>query len=208
MPNSRELTRLSAGRWLIPLLALAGAGHGLRFAEAVRQLGLARGVARAGLDALIAGGWLVRNPGHGHPLRPEYLLTGQGKVLGAWSEAVMAARAELGLAPEALTRWTLPLVDALSGGEARFGELATALAPVSPRALSLTMKAALAERLVSRRLEASFPPVPVYALTTRGQRLALALSPPGGRSRGGGQGRGPGVPGTAASRPGNRAPRG
>ena len=179
MPTTDELTRLSAGRWLVPLLAMASkdanAGGGLRFAEAVRRLGLARGVARASLDALVAGGWLARNPGHGHPLRPEYVLTGAGRAAGEWSEAVMAARAELGLAPDALTRWTLPLVAALAGGEARFGALSAALAPVSPRALSLTLKAALAERLAARRLEASFPPVPVYALTQRGRRLAEAL---------------------------------
>jgi DNA-binding HxlR family transcriptional regulator len=206
VPTTDELIRLSAGRWLIPLLALASAGAeasgGLRFAEAVRRLGLARGVARASLDALIAGGWLARNPGHGHPLRPEYVPTARGAAAGAWCEAAMAARAELGLAPDDLTRWTLPVAAVLGAGEARFGELSAALAPVSPRALSLTLKAALARDLVTRRLEDSFPPVPVYAVSERGRRLAAALSPPGGR------GRGPGVPGRAASRRGNRAPRG
>ena len=172
MPTHDELIRLSAGRWQIPLLALASAGGGLRFAEAVRRLGLARGVARATLDALIAGGWHARNPGHGHPLRPEYVLNAKGSAAGAWSEAVMRVRGELGLAPEALTRWTVPLVATLAGGEARFGTLAAALAPVSPRALSLTLKGALGETLVARDLRDSFPPVPVYALTARGQRLA------------------------------------
>jgi DNA-binding HxlR family transcriptional regulator len=178
MPTTEELIRLSAGRWLVPLLALASAHGGLRFAEAVRRLGLARGVARSSLDALIAGGWLARNPGHGHPLRPEYVLTAKGEVAGGWSEQVMAAREALGLAPDALTRWTLPLTGALANGEARFGELAEALAPVTPRALSLTLKGALARSLVARRLEDRFPPVPVYALTVRGGRLARAMDRP------------------------------
>ena len=118
MPSTDELIRLSAGRWQIPLLALASAGEGVRFAEAVRRLGLARGVARASLDALVAGGWLARNPGHGHPLRPEYVLTEAGRAVGGWSEAVMAARADLGVAPEALTRWTLPAIVVLAAGGA------------------------------------------------------------------------------------------
>lgn len=176
MPSGDELMRLSAGRWLIPLLALASAGGGMRFAEAVRRLGLARGVARDSIDTLVAGGWLARNPGHGHPLRPEYVPTTAGKVAGAWCERVMAAREALGLEPAALTRWTLPLLAAL-GEEARFGELATALAPVSPRALSLTLKAALAEGLIARRLEDSFPPVPVYRLDERGRELVEAFPP-------------------------------
>ena len=175
MPTTDELIRLAAGRWQIPLLALASARKGLRFAEAVRHLGLSRGVARASLDALVAGGWLVRNPGHGHPLRPEYVLSATGRAVGKWSETVMAARTELGLAPEALTRWTLPLIAALAAGEARFGELSASLAPVSPRALSQTLKAALVAKLVTRRLEDSFPPVPVYALAARGRLLAAAL---------------------------------
>lgn len=180
MPTTDELIRLCAGRWQIPLLALASAGAkasgGLRFAEAVRRLGLARGVARASLDALVAGGWLTRNPGHGHPLRPEYVLSETGRAAGQWSEAVMAARAGLGLAPDALTRWTLPAIAVLAAGEARFGGLSEALAPVSPRALSLTLKAALAEGLVTRRLEDSFPPVAIYALAARGRRLAAAMA--------------------------------
>jgi len=176
MPTLDELIRLSAGRWLVPLLALASAGQGLRFAEAVRRLGLARGVARGSVDALVAGGWLARNPGHGHPLRPEYVLTERGGLAGAWCERAMAARSSLGLAPETLTRWTLPLVAVLARGEARFGELSAALAPVSPRALSLTLKAALGQELIARRLEDSFPPVPVYSLAGRGRRLAEAVT--------------------------------
>jgi len=176
MPTHDELIRLCAGRWQIPLLALASAGDGLRFAEAVRRLGLARGVARASFDALIEGGWLARNPGHGHPLRPEYVLTPEGRAAGPWCEAVMRARDALGLAPDALTRWSLPLLVVLGDGEARFGTLAERLAPVSPRALSLTLKAALAEALVTRALQDSFPPVAVYALTGRGGRLVEAAT--------------------------------
>ncbi|HWK42142.1 MAG TPA: winged helix-turn-helix transcriptional regulator [Croceibacterium sp.] len=178
MPTTEDLIRLSSGRWLVPLLALASGQDGLRFAEVLHRLGLARGVARASLDALVAGGWLARNSGHGHPLRPEYVLTQRGVAAGVWAEQVMAAREALGLAPDALTRWTLPLAGRLATGEARFGEISTALSPVSPRALSLTLKGALAHRLIGRRLEDRFPPVPVYALTSRGSDLARAISAP------------------------------
>ncbi len=157
MPTHDEMIRLCAGRWQIPLLALASASEGFRFAEAVRRLGLARGVARASLDALIEEGWLARNPGHGHPLRPEYVLTAEGRDAGKWSEAVMRAREELGLAPDALTRWSLPLLVVLAHGEARFGALAENLAPVTPRALSLTLKAALAAALVTARPAGQLP---------------------------------------------------
>lgn len=171
-----DLVLLSAGRWLMPLLALAGERGGLRFAEAVRRLGLSRGIARSSLDALVEGGWLVRNPGHGHPLRPEYLLTGRGRERSRWCAQVMNARVQVGLAPETLTRWTLPLISELTPGEARFSGLKAALEPVSPRALSLTLKSAIGLGLIDRRLEESFPPKPLYALAARGQPLADALA--------------------------------
>lgn len=171
-----DLVRLSAGRWLMPLLALAGERGGLRFAEAVRRLGLSRGIARSSLDALVEGGWLVRNTGHGHPLRPEYLLTERGRERSRWCERVLLVRDQVGLAPETLTRWTLPLISELAPGEARFSGLKAALRPVSPRALSLTLKSAIGLGLIDRRLEESFPPKPFYALAARGQPLAEAMA--------------------------------
>ena len=65
---------------------------------------------------------------------------------------------------------------ALVGAGMIGGTLAERLAPVSPRALSLTLKAALAEALVTRALQDSFPPVAVYALTGRGVRLVEAAT--------------------------------
>lgn len=172
----KDLVRLSAGRWLIPLLALAGERDGLRFAEAVRRLGLARGIAHSSLDTLVEGGWLFRNPGHGHPLRPEYLLTSRGQEGAEWCVRVMQARDQIGLVPTGLTRWTLPLVSELAQGEARFSRLRVSLEPVSPRALSLTLKSAIGSGLIDRRLEESFPPTPLYALSARGAPLAEAMA--------------------------------
>lgn len=174
MPGMDDLIRLSAGRWLIPILALADARGGLRFAEAVRTLGIARGVARANFAALLGGGWLTPNTGHGHPLRPEYRLSFPGVQTAQWAAAVMSAREELGLAPDGLTRWTLPLIAALDD-ERRFNELSERLRPISPRALSLTIKQAMADGLVTRRLVDGFPPVPLYARGERGERLAAAM---------------------------------
>lgn len=170
------MIRLSAGRWLMPLLALAGEREGLRLAHAVRSLGISRGIAQTSLEALIEGGWLTRNPGYGHPLRPEYVLTPLGASRAGWCARIMTTRAMLGLAPTGLTRWTLPLVNELGAGETRFSGIETALAPISPRALSLTLKGAIGQGLIDRSLEMSFPPTPRYALSARGRPLADAIA--------------------------------
>lgn len=176
MIDEADLRRLSAGRWLAPLMALLDQRQGARFAEMLAALGLSRGVLSASLDQLQRAGWIRRNPGHGHPLRPEYVLTAAGPPIAAFSTRLMAARARLGLGPGDVTRWTLPLIAALGHGAARFSELRAVLAPVTPRALSLTLKQAVAAGLVGRALEDSFPPTAIYALSDRGRSLAAALS--------------------------------
>ena len=43
--------------------------------ELQRRLDVTRDSLRRALDALIALGYVRRNEGYGHPLRPEYLIT-------------------------------------------------------------------------------------------------------------------------------------
>lgn len=165
-----------AGRWLVPLMAhVAGAGGGSRFAAMLAALGASRSALTASLAALQAAGWLARNPGHGHPLRPEYVLTPAGEPIAAFCAQVMTQRVKLGLEPGQLSRWSLPLVARLDREKARFSTLRDSLRPVTPRALSLTLKQLLGVGLVDRALEDEFPPIAIYGLTARGRDLAAAL---------------------------------
>lgn len=170
-----ELRILISGRWLVPLMAHVAAAEGSRFAAMLAGLGLSRSALAASLDQLQQAGWLRRNPGHGHPLRPEYILTAAGAPVAAFCMKVMTERERLGLAPGQLPRWSLPLIARLGRDRARFSALRTALEPVTPRALSLTLKQMLSIDLVDRALEAEFPPIAIYGLTGRGRALAAAM---------------------------------
>ena len=174
MIGDADLRRLTAGRWLLHLMALVGERQGARFAEML-SLGLSRSMLTASLAQLIEVGWLRRNPGHGHPLRPEYVLTDAGRTIAAVAARVAAARQALDLPPDLLSRWALPAVRRLAEGPARFSALRAALAPVTPRALSLALKQMQAAGLIDRALEESYPPVAIYALTERGSLLARAM---------------------------------
>ena len=170
-----DLRRLVAGRWLVPLMALVGAEEGARFAVMLARLGLSRSALAASLAQLQEAGWLRRNPGHGHPLRPEYILTPAGEPIAAFAMKVMEERRRLGLEPDQMPRWSLPLIARLDDDRARFTALQSALRPVTPRALSLTLKQMLSVDLVDRALEDEFPPIAIYGLTARGARLAAAM---------------------------------
>ena len=175
LPITSELVRrLSAGRWLIPVLAAMAGTGGSRFSVLERQLQVSKSVLSATLGKLEAEGWISRNPGHGHPLRPEYLVTAGGRGVADWCKRVIAQRQALGLEPGAFGRWSLPLIGEIGLGRRRFSALQRGLAPISPRALSLELASLCDAALVDRRA-----PGPLYGLTGRGARFASSVSLPG-----------------------------
>jgi DNA-binding HxlR family transcriptional regulator len=70
-------------------------------------------------------------------------------------------------------KWTLLLVRELAEGCSRFCELERSLAGISPRTLSLRLRALEEEGIVERQTEPAVPPRVEYALTDKG----LALIP-------------------------------
>lgn len=164
-------------RWTVPVMALLAERGGARFSEMAHRLGLPRESLVRVLEAAIDTGWVMRNPGHGHPLRPEYILTGEGVAVGETCRAIVAMQAAAGLAPDALTRWSLPVIHLIHEGHGRFNMIARALGDATPRALTASLKALVQVRLVDRAVVAGFPPASSYSLTPHGAGLATALLP-------------------------------
>lgn len=175
MKSIQSLGELGRYRWTVPVLALLAERSGARFVEMARSLGLPRESLVRTLEAVIAAGWVMRNPGHGHPLRPDYLLTPEGQRIGEGCRAVIAAQAAEGLPPEAMTRWSLPVIRLIADGCSRFNAIARALEPVTPRALTGSLKALVGLDLVDRRVIGGFPPASTYTLTRRGKVIAGAM---------------------------------
>ena len=170
------LVQLGSHRWLVPLLADLAAHGGARFVELIHRLGLARDSCARTLDVAQAIGWVRRNPGHGHPLRPEYILTETGRTAAARAATVAEAQRAIGLSPGAATRWGLPLVAGIGAGHDRFNALSRLLAPATPRALSQGLSALGRHGLVAREVLDMRPPASRYDLTPRGRLLAAACA--------------------------------
>jgi DNA-binding HxlR family transcriptional regulator len=68
-------------------------------------------------------------------------------------------------------KWTLLLVRDLSEGRSRFCELERSLAGISPRTLSLRLRALEEEGIVERQTYPEVPPRVEYALTPKGDAL-------------------------------------
>ena len=166
---------LYAQRWTAPILVqLAACGGGAKFVTLERALGVAKDSLARTLTAAIAAGWVVRNHGYGHPLRPEYLLTPAGTAAAAAIARLQAEQAALGLGAGALGRWGLPVLGALHAGPARFNAVARALAPVTSRALTASLASLGGQGLVVRSLIDAAPIAAIYAATPRASSLAQA----------------------------------
>ncbi len=68
-------------------------------------------------------------------------------------------------------KWTLLLVRDLAAGTSRFCELERSLAGISPRTLSLRLRALEEEGIVERHTFSEVPPRVEYALTEKGRAL-------------------------------------
>src|ERR687894_2858658 len=68
-------------------------------------------------------------------------------------------------------KWTLLIVRDLSEGRSRFCELERSLAGISPRTLSLRLRALEEEGIVHRQTYPEVPPRVEYALTEKGRAL-------------------------------------
>jgi DNA-binding HxlR family transcriptional regulator len=124
----------------VPLLAeLRSSGGSGRFVVLALRLGAPQESLRRTLGAVLEAGLVVRNPGHGHPLRPDYLLTRRGERLAVACAALMDVLAGLELEGPGLRKWSMPVVHVLDARASRFAELRAVLALVTPRALSLAL---------------------------------------------------------------------
>jgi DNA-binding HxlR family transcriptional regulator len=68
-------------------------------------------------------------------------------------------------------KWTLLIIRDLADGRSRFCELERSLAGISPRTLSLRLRALEEEAIVERRTFPEVPPRVEYALTEKGRAL-------------------------------------
>jgi DNA-binding HxlR family transcriptional regulator len=68
-------------------------------------------------------------------------------------------------------KWTLLVIRDLADGRQRFGELERSLEGISPRTLSLRLRALEDEGILERRTFPEVPPRVEYALTEKGEAL-------------------------------------
>jgi DNA-binding HxlR family transcriptional regulator len=144
----------------------------VRFVELQRKLGVGTESLRRALDALIDAEHIARNPGYGHPLRPEYVLAPSGHAVAKRCERLLRVVGDHG--DVALKKWSMPVLATLER-TMRFSELRAALPGVTPRALTMALKDLQAAGYVDREIVDAYPPTTVYRATASGRAVRRIL---------------------------------
>lgn len=167
--HATALSQFVHRRWALPIVAELHASDGSKFITLVNRLGISKDSLSRTLEALIRQGWVMRNPGYGHPLRPEYILTPAGMLLGDPCYRLMQEFRRHHLENTALRKWSLPILFALAGGATRFSDILQRYPGLTTRALSLALKDLQAAGLVEETTQG-------YGLTALGRGTLSPLS--------------------------------
>ena len=175
MDRIDRLTSLFRRRWACPVIAELHRAEGAKFVTLVHRLGSNPGAMRQTLDELIDLGWIRRNPGYGHPLRPEYLLTRSGERIGPACADLSTAIHSLSAEDVALRKWSMPVLHVVGEGPTRFSEVTRVLDGATDRAISLALKDLGTSAIVDRSLVTGPPIGSVYAAGAAGATLLPIL---------------------------------
>lgn len=171
---NKEFTLLCSRAWSLQLLAHLVEGNDARISPMATALGAGRTAISASVTHLTELGYLKKNSGHGHPLRPAYRLTRRGLSVGEWvvqmDELIVPTDW-----PVVRKSWTLPVLR-LAAPTCRFSDFRSQLQPITDKALSDTLKLLGNHQWISRQVDVhSSPPAVSYSPQGTGALLVACL---------------------------------
>jgi DNA-binding HxlR family transcriptional regulator len=172
--NLEPLVNLVHYRWALPILSELYRNNGCKFVTLVTRLNLSKDALSRTLNALIEQDLVMRNPGYGHPLRPEYILTSKGQQIGQVVFELMQTLERLEITEIALKKWSLPIVVALQN-RTRFTDILERLPGLTTRALALGLGQLHQARLLEP-FEGNVGSRKKYRLNPQGQELAVKIT--------------------------------
>ena len=163
-------------RWSLPVITELGLMEGAKFITLVNKLKVSRDSLNRTLKALAEYQWVTKNPGYGHPMRPEYILTADGARIAPICNALITELEELDISQVALNKWSLPLMTEICQGGNRFSDLKKRFDQITPRALTQALKLLTSHNVIERSVDADqYPPRVEYELASHCQNLCLIL---------------------------------
>jgi DNA-binding HxlR family transcriptional regulator len=175
-PESQKLEPLLAlvhFRWALPILAELQHSNGCKFVTLVMRLKLSKDALSRTLMALLELDLVMRNPGYGHPLRPEYILTTAGQQIGVQALELIQTLERLEVMDVALKKWSLPVILVLQN-HSRFSDMLEHLPGLTTRALAISLRTLQEAKLLEPSTDITGSRSG-YRLSLIGEELGLKL---------------------------------
>jgi DNA-binding HxlR family transcriptional regulator len=172
----KTLVKITSRAWALKVLALMHEGVSGRQAPLLAASGASRTAFVQSLRHLEELGFLERNPGHGHPLRPEFRLTPAGQEIAPIAHRIDVATRDNSGAVLVRKMWTVPLL-AVASRPKVFSELKRELRPITDRALSKSLRDLNDQNWIERDVNVELrPPRPSYHVVNEGAQISHAIS--------------------------------
>jgi DNA-binding HxlR family transcriptional regulator len=167
---------ITSRAWALPILSTLHVGVPGRQATLLTATGASRTAFAQSMDHLIKIGMLERNPGYGHPLRPEFRLTQLGSTAAAIAHQIQGVTADED--QDLLRRsWTVPVLTSLHTSS-HFNEIKRSLPTITDRALSQSLRSMENRNWVRRSVnEAARPPRSIYCAVNTGGMISEITGP-------------------------------
>jgi len=172
--NSKALNFCSHSR-NIPILAELFESKGSKYISLVKKLDISKDTLSRTLKHLIKTGYVRKNPGYGHPLRPEYILTPQGNKLGQLSADFKSSVKDYKNHKILMSKWSIPIIFSIEDTQFKFNQLKKDVAPITSAALSRSLKELIENDFIIRIIEDKFPPIIKYSLSLRSKSFQELL---------------------------------
>lgn len=132
------LVNISSKAWALKILALLDSGVSGKQAPLLAATKATRPAFVASLKHLNELNLLEKNPGHGHPLRPEFRLTPRGIEAAAMAGRVINAAPDDAALAVLKRNWSVPIL-AIAMTPTRYSAIKNRLGRITDRALSQSL---------------------------------------------------------------------
>ncbi len=172
----KTIVKVTSKAWSLDILALMHAGTMGRQSSLLSASSAGRTALNQSLNHLVDIGLIERNPGHGHPLRPEFLLTPQGVEIAIFADKIKKAVSNPNEQLLLRRTWSIPVL-IVSQKPRYFTDIRNDLLTITDRALSQSLKQLEAKDWLLRKIDpASRPPRPLYQASNVGACISQAIN--------------------------------
>lgn len=173
--DMQTLVNISAKAWALKILALLDSGVPGRQAPLLAATNASRPAFATSLYHLVDLKLLEKNPGHGHPLRPEFRLTPQGVIAASVAGQIINAAPDEEAFAILKRSWSVPIL-VIAGTPTRYSTIKNGLGNITDRALSQSLYFLEESDWLERKINVSERTAfPTYHAIKKGAKINRAV---------------------------------